>query len=85
MSDLENLSPAERYARSRKKSTNDLADFNALLEFGMDKFQEDACQALSENHGVLVAAPTGAGKTIVAEFAIHLAVKRNLKVFTPHQ
>ena len=82
MSELENLSPAERFARAKKKQTKpSLENFTALLEFPLDPFQEDACRALAEGNGVLVAAPTGAGKTIVGEFAIHLAIENKLKVF----
>jgi ATP-dependent RNA helicase HelY len=47
----------------------------------MDPFQLEAAQYLEEGHAVLVAAPTGAGKTIVAEFAIHLALRQGKKAF----
>jgi len=83
MNDEENLSPAERYARAKKnKPKPSLESFTSLLEFPLDPFQEQACHALADGNGVLVAAPTGAGKTIVGEFAIHLAIEQNLKVFT---
>ena len=78
----EDLSPAERFARakqSRKHSA--VSEFTELLNFPLDPFQEQACQALAEGNGVLVAAPTGAGKTIVGEFAIHQAIKEQQKVF----
>ena len=42
----------------------------------LDDFQVEACQALEAGHGVLVAAPTGAGKTVVGEFAVQLAMSR---------
>lgn len=58
-----------------------MIEFTELLNFPLDPFQEQACQALSEGNGVLVAAPTGAGKTIVGEFAIHLAIQEQQKVF----
>src|ERR1700742_1495747 len=51
-----------------------LADFTAHLPFALDDFQRRACQALEGGHGVLVCAPTGAGKTVVGEFAVHLAL-----------
>lgn len=57
-----------------------VSDFQALLKFPLDKFQLEACQHLALDKSVLVAAPTGAGKTIVGEFAIHLAITNNLKV-----
>jgi len=78
----EELTPAERYARSKLNRVNPSLDsFLKLLKFPLDDFQEKACQALMRGQGVLVAAPTGAGKTIVGEFAIHLADQKNLKVF----
>ncbi|BBX37801.1 DEAD/DEAH box helicase [Mycolicibacterium mageritense DSM 44476 = CIP 104973] len=58
-----------------------LADFTAQLPFNLDDFQMRACQALENGHGVLVCAPTGAGKTVVGEFAVHLALASGGKCF----
>ena len=70
------LSPAERYAAARvRRTAPQLEDFRRGQEFDLDPFQLEACRALEEGHSVLVAAPTGAGKTIVAEFAVHLALE----------
>ncbi|CAN1504835.1 SrmB Superfamily II DNA and RNA helicases [Microbacteriaceae bacterium] len=78
----EDLSAAERYARAKVKQTApSYNSFLELLDFALDPFQEQACHALAKGKGVLVAAPTGAGKTIVGEFAIHLAIEKNQKVF----
>ena len=78
----EELSAAERYARAKVKQTApSYNSFLELLDFSLDPFQEQACHALAKGKGVLVAAPTGAGKTIVGEFAIHLAIEKNQKVF----
>ena len=78
----EGLSPAERFARAKANKANPALDsFLRLLSFPLDDFQEKACQALLRGQGVLVAAPTGAGKTIVGEFAIHLAQQKQQKVF----
>ena len=78
----ENLSAAERYARAKiRQSAPSYNSFLELLDFSLDPFQEQACQALAKGKGVLVAAPTGAGKTIVGEFAIHLALEKSQKVF----
>src|SRR5690606_19090878 len=41
----------------------------------LDDFQRDACEALERGSGVLVCAPTGAGKTVVGEFAVYLALR----------
>ncbi|WP_349898163.1 DEAD/DEAH box helicase [Parafrigoribacterium soli] len=77
------LSPAERYAASRNRSSlPQLEDFRSRLAFDLDAFQLSACGSLEEGKSVLVAAPTGAGKTIVAEFAVYLAMQRpRAKVF----
>ena len=76
------LSAAERYARAKiKASAPSYNSFLELIDFALDPFQEQACNALAQGKGVLVAAPTGAGKTIVGEFAIHLAIEKNRKVF----
>ncbi len=69
------LSPAERFARASRRSSHPrTADFAAMQRFELDDFQIAGCHALEEGRSVLVAAPTGAGKTIVGEFAINLAM-----------
>src|SRR5687767_4788507 len=75
-------SPAERYAAARRRTAHPtLADFTADLGFSLDPFQVEACEALEEGAGVLVCAPTGAGKTVVGEFAIHKALAEGRKAF----
>ena len=77
-------SPAEQYASARRRaadSRSELARFAVLYPFGLDPFQVRACQALETGDGVLVAAPTGAGKTVVGEFAVHLALAEGRKCF----
>jgi ATP-dependent RNA helicase HelY len=61
--------------------TGELARFTKELEFELDDFQRRACVALESGHGVLVCAPTGAGKTVVGEFAVHLALASGGKCF----
>ncbi|MGN6721546.1 MAG: DEAD/DEAH box helicase, partial [Marmoricola sp.] len=51
------------------------------LSFKPDPFQERACGELADGHSVLVAAPTGSGKTLVGEFAVHLALEAGRKAF----
>jgi ATP-dependent RNA helicase HelY len=82
--DFEELSPAERYrasAERRAEAATYLGAFVRTLDFELDDFQRQSCRSLQEGRGVLVAAPTGAGKTIVGEFAIYLALQRGLKAF----
>ncbi|MEL0135035.1 MAG: DEAD/DEAH box helicase, partial [Aquiluna sp.] len=75
-------SPAERYKKAKSKAKfPEFELFSAELAFPLDDFQERACRSLEGGHGVLVAAPTGAGKTVVGEFAIHLALSSGQKVF----
>ena len=78
----EAASPAERYAAFRRNQSGPaLADFEVGYPFGLDAFQRTACAALEAGRGVLVAAPTGAGKTVVGEFAVHLALREGRKCF----
>ncbi|WP_193048335.1 DEAD/DEAH box helicase [Mycolicibacterium baixiangningiae] len=58
-----------------------LAAFAAGMPFALDPFQIRGCEALESGHGVLVCAPTGAGKTVVGEFAVHLALAAGGKCF----
>lgn len=75
-------SPADAYAAARRRSANPrLAEFAGSLSFEMDPFQDEGCAALEDGHGVLVCAPTGAGKTVVGEFAVHLALAGGAKCF----
>lgn len=77
-------SPAERFAAARRRQAaarTELAHFSQGYPFPLDEFQEAGCRALERGEGVLVAAPTGAGKTVVGEFAVHLGLSRGLKTF----
>jgi ATP-dependent RNA helicase HelY len=57
------------------------ASFAERYDFPLDPFQVDAIEALDHNASVLVAAPTGAGKTVVAEYAIERALEAGRKCF----
>jgi ATP-dependent RNA helicase HelY len=77
-------SPSELYRASAERTAEAktyLGAFVRTLDFELDDFQRKACLSLQQGRGVLVAAPTGAGKTIVGEFAIYLALQRGLKAF----
>ena len=59
----------------------ELLRFAARYPFPLDDYQRVACAHLESGSGVLVAAPTGAGKTVVGEFAAHLALAQGRKCF----
>ncbi|MFL5799836.1 MAG: DEAD/DEAH box helicase [Actinomycetota bacterium] len=60
---------------------SDLERFRALYPFPLDEFQVTAIEALDGGESVLVAAPTGSGKTIVAEYAVDRALADGRKAF----
>jgi len=73
---------AESYAAFKRSQKHPVfKDFAQLYDFELDDFQQRACLEIEEGRGVLVAAPTGSGKTIVGEFAIHLALATGRKAF----
>ncbi|MCQ1986811.1 RNA helicase [Arthrobacter sp. zg-Y844] len=77
-------SPSERYLAAKQRSEHSktqLGVFEQSLGFELDAFQSEACRSLEAGRGVLVAAPTGAGKTVVGEFAVYLALQNGLKAF----
>lgn len=78
----ENPSAAhERFLERQRRSRTLAAQFEKTLPFEVDDFQDEALRGLEEGDNVLVAAPTGAGKTVVADFAVFLAQHRNMKAF----
>jgi superfamily II RNA helicase len=70
-----------RVPRTDRAAGTCLKRFRGRLGFELDPFQAEACRALEAGQGVLVAAPTGSGKTVVGEFAAFLALERGLKAF----
>ncbi|MCH8067149.1 MAG: DEAD/DEAH box helicase [Nanoarchaeota archaeon] len=46
----------------------------------LDKFQEEAIQSIENNHSVVVSAPTGSGKTLIADYIINKDIKKGIKV-----
>ncbi|BDR53018.1 helicase [Bombiscardovia nodaiensis] len=76
--------PAQRYAhfkQEQRHAQTAAGRFAQALPFALDTFQVEAIDALESGKNLLVAAPTGAGKTIVADFAVFLAQERNVKAF----
>ncbi|HLL78680.1 MAG TPA: DEAD/DEAH box helicase, partial [Ktedonobacteraceae bacterium] len=58
----------------------DIETFAARYPFPLDAFQVEAMRHLADERSVLVAAPTGTGKTLVAEYAIWQAQQRGRRV-----
>ena len=54
--------------------------FRARYPFPLDDFQLEAIRAIQADQSVIVSAPTGAGKTLVAEFAIMAALERGVRI-----
>ena len=74
--------PAERYAQSRTRAKHPLTEeFISQFDFGFDEFQIAGCHSVEDGRSVLVAAPTGAGKTVVGEFAAFSSIARGKKCF----
>jgi len=48
--------------------------------FTLDKFQEDAIHAMERNESVMVSAPTGSGKTLIADYIIDRDIKEGKKI-----
>ncbi|ACV06430.1 DEAD/DEAH box helicase [Kytococcus sedentarius] len=75
-------SPSDRFAAAKRRARHPhLQDFLMGQPFQLDDFQVTACEAVEDGKGALVAAPTGAGKTVVGEFAVHLALATGRKCF----
>jgi len=74
--------PAEKYAAAKLRSQHPITtEFLLTFDFEFDPFQISACHAVEDGKGVLVAAPTGAGKTVVGEFAAYFALQAGKKCF----
>ena len=74
--------PAERYAAAKLRGQHPVTtEFLLTFDFEFDPFQITACHAVEDGKGVLVAAPTGAGKTVVGEFAAFFALQAGKKCF----
>ena len=65
----------------RTQDRSQLTLFATELDFPLDDFQVVACRALENHRDVLVCAPTGAGKTVVGEFAARLALASRGRCF----
>ena len=59
---------------------NDL-DPARLFGFPLDAFQQEALAAINQGQSLVVSAPTGSGKTLIGEYAIHRALAHGRRVF----
>lgn len=60
---------------------NDLKQENYGFEFKLDDFQVEAVKHINNGNSLVVCAPTGAGKTVIAEYAIMKALKEGKRLF----
>src|SRR5438309_12063148 len=70
----------DKQVEAGSETLTGIQTFVARYPFPLDSFQLDAIAELAQGQSVLVAAPTGTGKTLVAEFAIWLAQQRQQRV-----
>ncbi|MFB2895873.1 DEAD/DEAH box helicase [Aerosakkonemataceae cyanobacterium BLCC-F50] len=61
--------------------TSAALNLESIFPFKLDKFQLDAIASLNAGRSVVVCAPTGSGKTLIGEYAIHRALNGNGRVF----
>lgn len=57
------------------------AQLQEIFPFSLDRFQLQAVDALNQGKSVVVCAPTGSGKTLIGEYAIHRAIRQQRRVF----
>jgi ATP-dependent RNA helicase HelY len=80
--DLGNTDVSTKKATKRPAGAGTLRDrFLSGYSFELDAFQLEAIDALDAGHSVVVAAPTGSGKTVVAEYAVARALAEGSKAF----
>lgn len=56
-------------------------DLAQLFPFTLDEFQIEAIQHLCQGDSVVVCAPTGSGKTVIAEFAVEMSLRKNKRCY----
>ncbi|MGH8927204.1 MAG: DEAD/DEAH box helicase [Acidimicrobiia bacterium] len=64
-----------------RNDRDQLDDFYRGLTFEPDDFQRQSIEAVARGRSVVVTAPTGAGKTLVADGSVFLAVRRGERAF----
>ena len=61
--------------------TDARSDIVSMYPFGLDRFQLEALDALDAGDHVVVAAPTGSGKTVVAEYGVEVMRRKGKRAF----
>lgn len=74
------MSSASRVTSDYDVITNNLHP-EGIFPFSLDDFQLNAISSLNQGRSVVVSAPTGSGKTVIGEYAIHRAIAHGNKVF----
>lgn len=77
-------SPSEKlqkYKNFDKFERQIISDYLATIPFDIDIFQDTAIKSFVKGNSVLVAAPTGSGKTVVGEFALFATINNNQRCF----
>ena len=72
---------SEAGVMSSKDLVNNILDPKEIFPFSLDDFQLEAIDSLNQGHSLVVSAPTGSGKTLIGEYAIHRAMAHGQKVF----
>src|ERR1700743_1433415 len=75
------MAPQRRWRCSMMADIFSFEDFQSQQKFPLDGFQKEAIENISQGHSVVVCAPTGSGKTIVAEYAAMRAIAEGKKLF----
>jgi len=65
----------------KEEVPKEIAEFESLYDFPLDEYQRQAIEYLHDGRSALVVAPTGSGKTVVAEFGVWLAEREKGKTF----
>ncbi len=60
---------------------DDPTDPSYFFPFALDDFQLEAIRHLRDGKSVVVCAPTGSGKTVIAEYAVEMALMENKRCF----
>lgn len=53
----------------------------SFFKFPLDSFQKNACSVIDKSENVLVCAKTGSGKTLIAEYQIHVCLTKSQRIF----